>query len=113
MSLELGCPEMRVLLLNSIDEIDAEVEVDRLIAQNVLKLLADSRHFILTKEGEDHHKSAIEEYPFHDDVIADQVLQEFLCTFRSARRKIWLENVSSQMHLKGVFRMDRIDLVVH
>ena len=71
--LEFRSPEFGVFFFDAVDQVDAEVEVDRLIAQDVLELLADACHFVLAVEGEDHDKAAIEEDPFHDDVVADQV----------------------------------------
>ncbi len=79
--LELRGPKMGIFFFDAIDQVDAKVEMDRLIAQDVLKLLANPCHFVLAMEGEDHHKAAIEEDPFHDEVIADQVFQELLRTF--------------------------------
>ncbi len=69
-----GVQRSGIFFFDAVDQVDAEVEVDRLIAQDVLELLADACHLILAVEGEDHHKAAIEEDPFHDDVVADQVL---------------------------------------
>ncbi len=80
-----GVHRLGIFFFDAVDQIDAEVEVDRLVAQDVLELLADSCHFILPVEGEDHHKSAIEEDPFHDDVVADQVFKELLGAFGCVR----------------------------
>ena len=68
-------------------EIDSEIEMDRLIAQDVLELLANSGHFVLSVEGEDHHKTAIEKDSFHDDVVTDEVLEEFLRPFQVSVEK--------------------------
>lgn len=80
--LELWGPEVGILFFDPVDEVDAEVEVDCLVAEDVLKLLADAGHFVLAVEGEHHHKAAVEEDPFHDDVVADQVFEELLGAFR-------------------------------
>ena len=37
-------PNMGVLFFDSIDQVNTKVEVDRLIAQDVFKLLADTHH---------------------------------------------------------------------
>ncbi len=79
--LELGRPEVGVFFFDAVDQVDAEVEVDGFIAEDVLELLADPGHFVLTVEGEDHHKAAVEEDPFHDDVVADEVFKELLSAF--------------------------------
>ena len=85
--LEFRRPEIGIFFFDPIDEVDAEVEVDRFIAQDVLELLSNPGHFILPEEGEDHGKAAIEEDPFHDDVVADQVFEEFLRSFEGVGRR--------------------------
>ena len=77
-SLKFGGPKIGIFFFNSIDEVDAEIEVDGFIAEDILELLANAGHFVLSVEGQDHHKAAIEEDSFHDDVVADEVFEEFL-----------------------------------
>ena len=87
--------------------------MDGLIAEDILELLSDSDHFILPHEGEDHRKAAIEEEPFHDDVIADQILEELLRPLKGLCGEIGSEDVFGELHLKLIFGVDRVDLVIH
>ena len=97
--LELGRPELRVLGLDAVDQVDAEVEVDRLVAQDVLELLADPLHPVLAVEGEDHREAGVEEDPLHDHVVADQVLQERL---RARRRSSVVKSGSSTSAVSSI-----------
>ncbi len=42
--LEIGSPQVWVLALDPVDQVDAEVEVSRFVAQDVLELLAYASH---------------------------------------------------------------------
>ena len=63
---DLGRRRKRYVTAFASDQVNAEIKVDRLIAQDVLELLANAGHFILAVEREDHHKAAIEEDPLHE-----------------------------------------------
>src|SRR6267154_5971092 len=104
---------MRIFFFDSIDEINSEIKMDSFIAQYVLELLTDACHPILAMEGEDHHKSAIEENPFHDEIITDQILEKFLRAFRSSSGEIRFQNIGCQFHFKLIFVIDCVDLIVH
>lgn len=108
-----GGPDLGVFLFDSIDQVDPEIQMDRLVPQNVLELLADPHHFVLAQERKDHREAAVEEDPFHDDVEADQVLEEFLDACIGGGGKCGVQNVLRQLHLELVFVVDRVDLVVH
>ena len=62
--------------------------MDGLVTEDILELLADTGHFILTVERQDHHKSAVEKDPFHDDVVTDQVFEKLLRSFWSICREV-------------------------
>ena len=57
LDLKLGRPHLGVFLLDPVDEIDSEVEVDGLVAHDVLELFAHAGQSVLPVEGEDHHKT--------------------------------------------------------
>ena len=67
-----------ILRLDAVDEVDSEVEVDSLVAHDVLELLADPGHPVAAVEGEDHGEAGIKEDPLHDHVVADEVFEELL-----------------------------------
>jgi hypothetical protein len=46
-------PEVRVFNLDLVDDVDAEIQVDRFIAQDVLILLCNAHHLIAMAKGED------------------------------------------------------------
>src|SRR5262249_42398768 len=48
---EVEGPQLRVLGDDAVDQVDPEVEVDRLVAQDVLELLADPLEPVLAVEG--------------------------------------------------------------
>src|SRR5690625_4462450 len=75
---EFRVPELRVLLDDPIDEVDPEVQVCRLLTYDVLELLPDPCHPVLTVEGQDHRKSRVEEDPLEYHIVADEVLDEVL-----------------------------------
>lgn len=100
-------------MFDAVDEVDAEVEVDGLIAQDILELLADAGHAVLAVEAEDHDEAGVEENAFHDDVIADEVFEELLGTFKVIGGEIIGHNRRRQLHLKGVLLGDRRHFAVH
>ena len=69
---------MRVLELDRVDEVDAEIAVHRLVAQDVLVLLRRAGHLVLPAHREDLHEADVEEEAFHDAGEDDQALQQLL-----------------------------------
>ena len=87
--------------------------MDRLVAHDVLELLADADHLVLALEGEEHHEAAVEEDPLHDDVESDEVLEELLKTLGGVCGETLFHNRGSKGHLEGILVVNGIDLVVH
>src|SRR5579875_2291319 len=113
MPLKLGCPEARVLNFDPVDQVNAKVQMDGLVAQNILELLANARHEITAVEGEDHGEAAVEEDALHDHVVANEVVQELLGLFWLGSRESGIEERVGQLHLKGILALDGGDAVVH
>ena len=111
--LEFRSPSLGILLADAVDKVDTEVQVDRLVAHDVLELLADADHLVLALEGEEHHEAAVEEDSLHDDVEADQVLQELLKPLDGVGGEALLHDGSGEGHLKGILVVNGIHLVVH
>src|SRR5258708_4991244 len=63
---ELLGPEMRIFHLDLVDQIDAEIAVHGLVAQDVLILLGGAHHLVLPAERQDLGKADIEEQSLHD-----------------------------------------------
>ena len=81
---EFRRPEVRVLQLDLVDQVDAEIAVHRLVAQDVLVLLGRARHLVLAAQRQDLGEADVEEQPFHDAGEDDQALQELLIGLRRA-----------------------------
>ena len=73
---ELRRPQVRVLELDRVDQVDAEIAVHRLVAQDVLVLLRGAGHLVLAAEREDLHEAHVEEEPFHHAREDDEALQQ-------------------------------------
>ena len=67
---------MRILNFDLIDQIDAEIQMHRLVAQDVLEFFRRADHLVLAPEAEHLHEADVEEQPFHDHVIANQIAQK-------------------------------------
>ena len=111
--LELRGPGLGVLFADAVDKVDAKVQMDRLIAHDVLELLADTDHLVLALEGEEHHEAAVEEDPLHDDIEADQVLEEGLKSLSGLGGEPILHDGGGEAHFEGILLIDGIHLVVH
>ena len=111
--LEFRGPGLRILLADAVDEVDAEVQMDRLIAHDVLELLADADHLVLALEGEEHDETAVEEDPLHDDVEADEILDELLKTLGGVGGEALLHDRGGEGHLEGILIVDGVHLVIH
>ena len=80
LALEVLGPQMRVFQLDLVDDVDAEVEVHGLVAEDVLELLGDAGHLVAAAHGEDLGEAAVEEDAFQYAVERDQVFQQcFVC----------------------------------
>jgi hypothetical protein len=74
--LERVGPDAGVLGANLVYQVDAEPDVERLVAHDVLELLADADHLALAFQCQHHREAGVEEDPFHDDVETDKVPHE-------------------------------------
>ena len=113
LGLELRGPGLGVLFADTVDEVDAEVQMDRLVAHDVLELLADADHLVLALEGEEHHEAAVEEDSLHDDIEADQVLEEGLESLSGLGGEPILHDGGGEAHLEGILLIDGIHFVIH
>jgi hypothetical protein len=113
LGLEFGRPDFRIFRLDAVDQVDAEIEVDGFVAKDVLKLFADAGHAVLPVKGEHHHKAAVEEDAFHDDVKSDEVFNKTPHPGGRVRAEVRLKNVTGEFHFKGVLVPNGIHLVVH
>ena len=113
LGLELLGPDTGVLGAYTIDEVDAEVQVDRLVAHDVLELLADADHLVLALEGEEHHEAAVEEDALHDDVETDEVLEKGSQPLGGVGLESIVHEGGGEGHLEGVLVVDRVHLMVH
>jgi hypothetical protein len=86
--LEFRRPQLRLLLLDGVDHIHAEVQVLRLVAHDVLDLLSGTRELVLALEAEHDREGGVEEDAFHDEREDDHVLEELLIVLEGARLEI-------------------------
>ena len=77
-ALELRRPQVRVLELDLVDQVDAEIAVHRLVAQDVLVLLGGAGHLVLPAQRQDLGEADVEEQAFHQAGEDDQALQQCL-----------------------------------
>ena len=82
---KLRGPQMRVLQLDLVHEVDAEIAVHRLVAQDVHVLLGRAGHLVLPAERQDLGEADVEEQPLHQAGEHDQALQQLLVGLRRAR----------------------------
>ena len=83
-ALKAGRPQVRVLELDLVDEVDAEVAVHGLVAQDVLVLLGGAGHLVLAAQCEDLREADVEEQAFHQAGKNDQALEQGLVGFGRA-----------------------------
>ena len=75
---------MRIFDLDLVDHVDAEVQMDALVAQDVLILLGDADHLVAPSKREDLRKAGVEPHALENDVECDQIAQERLIGLRRA-----------------------------
>src|SRR5699024_3422722 len=85
----------------------------RLVAHNVLELLADAGHLSLSFESEHHRKARIEEDSLHDDVKADQVAHERPNVLLTLDFEIDAVDHAREIDDELVFVLDSGDPIVH
>jgi len=111
--LELGGPESGVFFFDSVNKVDAEVEMDGFVAEDILELFADAGHAVLAVEAEDHDEAGVEENAFHDDVVADEVLEELLLAGKGIGGEPVFEDGGGEFHLERILAGDGGYLAVH
>ena len=77
-ALNSGRPQSWVFQLQLVDQVDAEVAVHRLIAQDVLVLLSRTGHLVLPTQRQNLGEADVEEQAFHQAGKHDQGLQQGL-----------------------------------
>lgn len=112
LSLECLGPQMGVFHLDGVDQVDAEVTVHRLVAQDVLVLLGGAGHLVLAAQGQNLHEAHIEEHAFHDAGEHDQALQELLVRSRGAGLEVRVGQRVDEGDEEIVLVADRLDLVI-
>lgn len=111
--LEFGGPQVGVFGFDAVDEVDAEVEVDGFVSEDILELFSDACHTVLAVEAEDHDEAGVEEDAFHDDVVADEVFEELLGAVEGFGGEVVGQDGGGEFHLEGVFSGDGGDFAVH
>ena len=111
--LEVLGPQLRVFQLDLVDDVYAEVQVHGLIAQDVLELLRHAGHLVATPHGENLCEAAVKENAFSDCIEPDQVSQQLLVGFGSARMKIGIAQRMGMTQAPGRFLGHRGDFPVH
>ncbi|CRM17385.1 hypothetical protein [Pseudomonas sp. 58 R 12] len=104
---------MRVFDFDLVDHIDTEVQVHRLVAQDVLELLGDAGHFVATAHGQDLGEAAVKEDAFQHAVVGDQVTQQFFISLDSAGFELRIGDRTGVLQAPGSLFGDRWNLVVH
>ncbi len=106
--LELGGPQVGVLELELVDQVDAEVAVHRLVAQDVLVLLGRAGHLVLATQRQDLREADVEEQAFHQAGEHDQRLQQGLIGSRACRCGSWGSMIASMKGIRNssLSRMD-------
>src|SRR5699024_5690844 len=96
-----------------VDEVDAEAQMKRLVAHDVLELLADAGHLSLSFESEHHRKAGVKEDSLHDDVKADQVAHERPNVLLTLDFEVVAVDHAREIDDELVFVLDSGDPVVH
>ena len=95
-----------------IDQVDAEIAVHRLVAQDVLVLLGGAGHLVLPAEREDLREPDVEEEAFHQAGEDDQRLEQLLVVLRRAGVEVGIHDRVDERDQELVLVADRRDLVV-
>ena len=86
---------MRIFQFDLVDHINAEIEVHRLISQNVLELLGDPGHLVAPSHRQDLGETAVEENTFCYRIEANQIAQQLLVGFGGSRCKVGIREAMS------------------
>ncbi|MPM28075.1 hypothetical protein SDC9_74592 [bioreactor metagenome] len=110
--LELGRPQVRVFELELVDQVDAEIAVHRLVAQNVLVLLGRAGHLVLTAQRQNLREANVEEQAFHQAGEHDQRLQQRLVGLGRAGVEVRVHDRFDEGDQELVLVADGFDFVV-
>ena len=97
---------MRVFDFDLVDHVDTEVQVHRLIAQDVLELLGHAGHFVAAAHGQDLGEAAVEEDAFQDAVVGDQVAQQLFVGVDGAGFELRIGDRAGVLQAPGGFFSD-------
>jgi hypothetical protein len=100
--LEFRRPCGRELGPDRVDQIAPEGEVQTFVPHDVLELLPDADHLLLTFERKHHGETCVEEDPFHDDVVPDQIVEEALDTGEALRSECRIKDAFSELDYERV-----------
>ena len=95
-----------------VDQVDAEVAVHRLVAQDVLILLGRTRHLVLPAQRKDLRESDVEEQALHQAREDDQRLQQLLVVLERSGVEVRVHHLLDERQQELVLVADRRDLVV-
>ena len=99
----LGVPQVWVFDFDLVDHVDTEVQVHRLVAQDVLELFGHAGHFVATAHRQDLGEAAIEEDAFEDAVIGDQVTQQLFVSLDGAGFELRIGDRTGVLQAPGAF----------
>ena len=106
-------PDLRIFFPDSVDQIDSEIKVNRFVSQDVLKLFADASHYIAPVERKNHDESSVEENAFHDDIVADEILEKGLGALHGFCGEIRIEHLGGKFHFEFVLACNGRNFTVH
>lgn len=104
---------MRVLDLDLVDHVDAEVQVHGLVTQDVLELLGNAGHLVAAAHRQDLGEAAVEEDALQYAVVGDQVAQQLFVGLDGAGVEFRVGDRAGVLQAPGGLFSDRWDLVVH
>jgi len=111
-SFELSRPEAWIFKLELVDQINTEVAVHGLVAQNVLVLLSCARHFILPTQCQNLREPDVEEQAFHQAGKHNQRLEQCLIGFVRTGFKVRVGDDFNERNQELVFVPDGLHFVI-
>ncbi len=110
--LELARPQMGVFKFDLIDQINAEIAVHGLVAQDVLVLLGSTRHLVLTTQSQNLCEADIKEEAFHEAGENNQRLQQHLIVLGRAGVEVGIHDRLNVGDQELIFVANGADFVV-
>jgi len=111
--LECSRPKMWVLDFDLIDDVDAEVQMDRFVTQDILVLLGDSDHLVAAAKRKDLRKAGVEPHAFEYDIEGNEVTQECLVRLWRSRLEIPVVKVLRVLQRPRRLVRDRRHFSIH